>query len=1690
MTDFFIEQLDFITFIYGLALALLAVVGFIMTRHREQRLPWFWLSLFGLIHGLRELVSLLGPVSGDPLPVRAVAMVLFDISFIPLVEFCRSGSRMQSGRRIPVWVYAALLLIPVAGMHSGMAGVELASRFILGLPCGLWTSWVLSGASRSEEGATRRWLILAAAAFGIYAAAEGMVMSGGGGLPAYVITEERFLEITGFPVQLLKAVAAMLATLSLWLYSQRVLSGADPLADQGSLLRPRPVRPAAMIIGIVAAGWALTVIVGDHARQRELKEGMLYLGEFTNFLRDEMEELAHQAQERASAPILVSAMKSGSTAAVSKADAILDRTDMMSHSCRLRDVHGRVLAGCVHNNENEPETSAAGKEYFAEAIATGKPSGYFGVDEDTMERSYFVNASITDGSRGILGVMTLRTRLDDVEGRLRSHGNCFLVDPNGVVFLSGRRDMILKALWPITDETKHRLNASGQFGHGLFSPVLKKEPYVGSYVYLEGRRYLASREYLNRDGWSMVLLREDSMIRIYRLFAIFSTAVLCGLVIASLASGYLARDSAARISASERRYRGLVEESPIGVVLLDKEGRCLTINRAGMEMLRFGESDVVGGRLEQVRPLPPAGSIGEMISRVCGGSGRSFEAEVVRTRGDRTVLHVTLTPITGLYGAVNSIMGIFMDITDRVRAEQELQRYQRQLEELVKDRTLELTEINQRLQLEIGERQRTEAELSRHRDHLEELANERTADLTIANEFLQMEITERRKAEEELRAFSGRIETIINASADVITMKDRALRYAIVNDAFVRFLGRPVREIVGRTDFEVMPLAAAEACLRSDEAALLTEGPHESEEEVGGRWFHVFKQRVRDTEGNVSGVVAVIRDITDRKKAEKYLRQHQAHLEAEVQRRTAELMQANELLTAEIEERKLVETNLERALAGAGAEKEKTEAIIAALGDGIVIQDTDYRIIYQNRLQLERYGDHIGEFCFKAYHGLEAVCENCPVEMSFRDGQVHKAEVPGRGSGGEIYVELTSSPLRDASGNIIAGIKMIRDITERRRSEENLRLFSMAIEEAMDGVQIVDLGGRIVYSNKAVEEIYGYTDSELAGRHVNELNADPTFADEFILPGIRESGRWNGELMVRHKEGRLLPVWLSASIVKDGNGAPLAMVGIIRDFTKRKELEAALREVSSRQEAILNNIPDLAWLKDIDGRFIAVNEPFGRLCGEKPDDIRGKTDRDIWPPELAKRYIDDDLDVIRSGRRKCVEEPIADSDGKELWIETIKTPIFNDQGAVVGTIGIARDITERRLAREELQLHRENLMGLVEERTFELKHAVDRLTAEINIRKGAEETLRQSEARYRRLSQEFHTLLDAIPDVLLLLSPDLKVLWANRGAASEFHRDVEELIGRKCYSLWHGRTEPCPDCHAVLSFSSGEALNSRRTDARGRILDSRVFPIRDEAGMVRNAILVVSDITEKTSLQAEAMRASHLASLGELAAGVAHEINNPINGIINYAQILLNRSGGGAEADIYERIIREGDRIANIVRSLLSFARERRDEMVLVDLRKILHDTLILTEAQINKDGIHLFMSVSEDLPSVMANPQQIQQVFLNLISNARYALNQKYPVVDDRKRLAIAAEKAPAGGDAAIRVVFEDQGVGIPDDIADRVMNPFFSTKPAGQGTGLGLSISHGIIKNHGGKITIESKAGQFTRVIVDLPVWGKNGQ
>jgi len=404
---------------------------------------------------------------------------------------------------------------------------------------------------------------------------------------------------------------------------------------------------------------------------------------------------------------------------------------------------------------------------------------------------------------------------------------------------------------------------------------------------------------------------------------------------------------------------------------------------------------------------------------------------------------------------------------------------------------------------------------------------------------------------------------------------------------------------------------------------------------------------------------------------------------------------------------------------------------------------------------------------------------------------------------------------------------------------------------------------------------------------------------------------------------------------------------------------------------------------------------------------------------------------------------------------------------------------ERKRSDRALREAHNELEKRVKERTSELMFLNRQLSKEIEERKWVETVLRNSESDYRKLSYQFTTLLDAISEPLLLLNPALKVRWKNKFASILFNSDDPDIYVKHCRDLE-------PSCPCIKSFISGKE-EVARFSYKERLFEIKTFPVKEGKEII-NVIAMFIYITEKVNIEAETIRISQLASIGELAAGIAHEINNPITGIISWADYLIDEfKKDSPEYDIISRIISEGERIAYIVKSLLSFSRPGDMYRSPIQIADLLYASIYLTTSAMEKEGIKLKMNISSQLPEINAQPQEIQQVFFNLISNARYALNERYTGPDENKVLEVSCHEILINEKLYIQIIFHDKGTGISGDIINKIKNPFFTTKPKRKGTGLGLSISHGIINSHKGRLYFDTVEGEFTKAIIELPAEGE---
>ncbi len=350
-------------------------------------------------------------------------------------------------------------------------------------------------------------------------------------------------------------------------------------------------------------------------------------------------------------------------------------------------------------------------------------------------------------------------------------------------------------------------------------------------------------------------------------------------------------------------------------------------------------------------------------------------------------------------------------------------------------------------------------------------------------------------------------------------------------------------------------------------------------------------------------------------------------------------------------------------------------------------------------------------------------------------------------------------------------------------------------------------------------------------------------------------------------------------------------------------------------------------------------------------------------------------------------------------------------------------------------------------------------------------------------------LTDQVPAVVWSTDAELRFTSSAGAALRSLGLLPDQVVGRSLWDYFGTRDPNEPQVAAHVRALSGESV-SFNVEWLGRAFEAYVEPLRDEHGEIVGTLGIAVDATERkrakserAALQARSRHQQKLEAIGTLASGVAHEINNPIQSIMNYAQLIRRRTDNEALHDYAAEILTEAQRVASIVRNLLSFARQEGEPYADVPVESLVESTLALLGVMLHKEGVQLELALPKDLPLVRCHPQQIQQVLMNLLGNARDALNERYPVAHEDKRVIISARRIEGADGACVRLTIEDHGPGIAPERMDKLFDPFVSAGGGGSGAGFGLAVSHGIVAEHGGTLSAQSELGSHTRFHVELP-------
>ena len=370
------------------------------------------------------------------------------------------------------------------------------------------------------------------------------------------------------------------------------------------------------------------------------------------------------------------------------------------------------------------------------------------------------------------------------------------------------------------------------------------------------------------------------------------------------------------------------------------------------------------------------------------------------------------------------------------------------------------------------------------------------------------------------------------------------------------------------------------------------------------------------------------------------------------------------------------------------------------------------------------------------------------------------------------------------------------------------------------------------------------------------------------------------------------------------------------------------------------------------------------------------------------------------------------------------------------------------------------------------------------------EELEKAHGESENSRREIAAILDGVTDVMMVLSEDLRIISVNH-VFRDLFAGTGEPEGRYCYELFRHEGHPCPECPAFKSLSTNSVNRTTaifKLGGRNMQFEMVASPLKSPGGEENRVLIFKRDVTMEKEYQAKYYQAEKMATIGVLAAGVAHEVNNPLAAVVGFAEAIQRKlpriehhAPPELAADLAEytdTILKECKRCQDIVQTLLRFSRPRSASFAPVNINQVVDDTLRLLEHHLRKrGGLELETNLSQGLPFIYADAPQLKQVLLNLLTNALDAVDD----VPNGGRITVSTYAAQ---DHGVFLEVRDNGRGIPPENQDKLFEPFFTTKPVGRGIGIGLSTCYSIVREHGGAIGVDSETGQGSSFVVHLPI------
>jgi PAS domain S-box-containing protein len=565
---------------------------------------------------------------------------------------------------------------------------------------------------------------------------------------------------------------------------------------------------------------------------------------------------------------------------------------------------------------------------------------------------------------------------------------------------------------------------------------------------------------------------------------------------------------------------------------------------------------------------------------------------------------------------------------------------------------------------------------------------------------------------------------------------------------------------------------------------------------------------------------------------------------------------------------------------------------------------------------------------------------------------------------------------------------------------------------------------------------------------------DSVQLNEAVSKALKDGTPYELELRRTNPDGQVIHLLARGETETDQSGTVTRLYGSVQDITDRKNTEEALVKSKAQLRILVDTIPDLVWLKDPDGVYLGCNPKFERFFGEQESAIIGKTDYDFVERELADFFRVHDQKAIERDTTSINEELLTFSDdGYHGIFETMKTPMRDPNGNLIGVLGVARDITERKkvendLLQSEQRYKSAQRIGLVGNWEYDL----------------VSNTFWGSEQAKRIYGFE--------PDSDLFTTDQVEHCIPER---ERVHQALVDLIEKNTpYNL---------------EFEINPLSGSNT-----RVVRSIAELSRDKKGNPLKVIGVIQDITsqkeaekERKKLERHLIQTQKMESIGYLAGGIAHDFNNILTSILGFSELALDEvEKGSTMEDNLQEIYAGGVRAKEIVKQILAFARQSEE-----DVKPIRVSTIITEALKLIRPSTPATIEIRQEIESsslVLANTTHIHQIIMNLCTNAAHAMRDdggtmevilKDVFFDEGSNITAGLNKGKY-----IELIVSDTGCGIEPEHIDSIFDPYFTTKDAGEGTGMGLAMVRGIVDSYGGSITVESTPSRKTAFTIHLPI------